>query len=59
VKAHTALIHEIRGWLNEYGIILLKGVVGLCQVSLSTLEQEQAKLTELSQGVVWQLHEEG
>jgi transposase len=48
VNAHTAFIHEIRGWLDEYGIILPKGVVGLCQVSLSTLEREQAKLTELS-----------
>jgi hypothetical protein len=31
--------------------------VGFCQVLLGTLEQ--AKLTELSREVFWQLHEEG
>jgi transposase len=58
VKARTALINEIRGLLSEYGIILPKGVVKFRQALLSTLEQEQAKLTELSREVFWQLHEE-
>jgi transposase len=58
VNARTALINEIRGWLSEYGIILPKGVVKFRQVLLSTLAQEQAKLTELSREMFWPLHEE-
>jgi transposase len=58
VKARTALINEIRGLLMEYGIILPKGVAKFRQVLLSTLEQEQAKLTELSREVFRQLYEE-
>ena len=58
VKARTALINEIRGLLSEYGIILPKGVAKFRQMLLSTLAQEQAKLTELSREVFWQLHEE-
>ena len=50
VKARTALINEIRGLLSEYGIILPKGVVKFRQALLSTLGQEQAKLTELATG---------
>jgi transposase len=58
MKARTALINEMRGLLNEYGIILPKGVVKFRQVLLGTLEQEQAKLTELSREVFQQLYEE-
>ncbi len=58
VKARTALIHESRGWLSEYGIILPKGVVKFRQGLLSTLEHEPAKRTGLSRDVFWQLHEE-
>ncbi len=58
VKARTAFINEIRGLLGEYGIILPKGVVKFRQMLLGTLEQEQAKLTELGREVFWQLHEE-
>jgi transposase len=58
VKARTALIHEMRGLLGEYGIVLPKGIAQFRQALLSTLEQEQAKLTELSRNVFRQLHEE-
>jgi transposase len=58
VNARTALINEIRGLLSEDGISLPKGVAKFRQVLLSTLEQEQAKLTELSREVFRQLHEE-
>jgi len=58
VKARTALIHEMRGLLGEYGIVLPKGIAQFRQALLSTLTQEQAKLTELSRNVFRQLHEE-
>ena len=58
VKARTALINEMRGLLGEYGIILPKGVVKFRQMLLSTLEKEQAKLTELSREVFGHLYEE-
>jgi len=59
VNARTALINEMRGWRGEYGIILPKGVTKFRQMLLSTLEQEQAKLTELSREVFGQRYEEG
>src|SRR6266850_4918704 len=58
VKARTALINEIRGLLGEYGIVLPKGITQFRHALLSTLEQEQAKLTKLSRHVFRQLHEE-
>jgi len=48
----------MRGLLSEYGIVLPKGVVKSRQALLGTLEQEQAKLTELSREVFYQLQEE-
>jgi transposase len=58
VRARTALLNEMRGLLSEYGIVLPKGVVKFRQALPGTLEQEQAKLTELSREVFWQLQEE-
>jgi transposase len=58
VKARTALINEMRGLLNEYGIVLPQGVTKFRQGLLATLEQEQAQLTELSREVFQQLYEE-
>jgi transposase len=58
VNARTALVHEMRGWLGEYGIVLPKGIAPFRQALLSPLEHEQAKLTELSRNVFRQLHEE-
>jgi transposase len=57
VNARTALINEMRGLLGEYGIILPKGVTKFRQMLLSTLEKEQAKLTELRREVFGQLYE--
>jgi transposase len=59
VRARTALINEMRGWLSEYGIALPQGAVKFRQALPGTLEHEQAKLTELSREVCWQLQEEG
>ena len=58
VKARTALINEMRGLLGEYGIVFPKGIAQFRQALLSTLAQEQAKLTELGRNVFRQLHEE-
>jgi transposase len=58
VKTRTAFMNEIRGLLGEYGIVLPKGVVKFRQALLGTLAQEQAKLTELSRAVFWQLQAE-
>jgi transposase len=58
VKARTALINEMRGLLGEYGIVLPKGIAQFRQALLSTLAQEQAKLTELGRNVFRHLHEE-
>jgi len=56
--ARTALINEMRGLLGEYGIVLPKGIAQFRQALLNTLEQEQAKLTELSRNLFRRLHEE-
>jgi transposase len=58
VKARTALVNEMRGLLGEYGIVVPKGIAQFRQALLGTLEQEQAKLTELSRHMFRQLHEE-
>jgi transposase len=58
VNARTALIHEMRGLLSEYGIVLPQGVTKFRQGLLPKLEQEQAKLTTLGRGIFQQLYEE-
>jgi transposase len=58
VKARTALINEIRGWLSEYGIILPQGVTKFRQGLLPMLEKEQAKLTTLGREIFRQLYAE-
>jgi transposase len=57
VKARTALLNEMRGLLSEYGIVLPQGVTKFRRGLLTTLEQEQAKLTELRRAVFQQLYE--
>jgi transposase len=58
IKARTALVNEIRGLMSEYGIILPQGITKFRALVVSKLEDEQAKLTELSTEVFWQLYDE-
>jgi transposase len=58
VKARTALVNEIRGFLGEYGIILPQSVTKFRHTFLATLEAEHAKLTPLSTELFTQLYEE-
>jgi hypothetical protein len=57
VNTRTALIHEVRGCLGEYGISLPQDIAQSRHAWLSTLPHEQAKLTALSRNVFRQLHE--
>jgi transposase len=58
IKARTALVHEIRGLLSEYGIVLPQGMT-TCRTSVvRQLEDTQAQLTPLSPEVCWHLSEE-
>jgi transposase len=58
IKAHTALVNEIRGLLNEYGIVLPQGLTKCRALILDKLQEEQAKLTTLSAELFWQLYDE-
>ena len=58
IKARTALVHEIRGLMSEYGIILPQSMTKFRALVVRTLEDEQAKLTELSTEIFWQLYDE-
>ena len=58
MKARTALVNEIRGLLNEYGIILPQGVTKFRASVVSKLEDEQAKLTVMSSEMFRQLYDE-
>jgi transposase len=58
IEARTALVNEIRGLLNEYGIVLPQGITKFRTLVVSKLQNEQAKLTALSTEVFWQLYDE-
>jgi transposase len=58
IKARTALVNEIRGLLNEYGIILPQGITKFRRLIVQTLEAGQAQLTPCSRELFWQLYEE-
>jgi transposase len=58
IKARTALVNEIRGLLNEYGIILPQGITKFRKLIVQTLEAGQAQLTPCSRELFWQLYEE-
>jgi transposase len=57
IKARTALVNEIRGLLNEYGMVLPQSITKFRPLMVSKLQNEQAKLTALSTEVFWQLYE--
>ena len=58
VKARTALVNEIRGLLNEYGIVLPQSSAKFRASIVDKLKEEQAKLTPLSTEMFWHLYEE-
>jgi transposase len=58
INARTALVHEIRGLLNEYGIVLPHSLAKCRALIVDKLEADQAKLTALSTEVFWHLYDE-
>ena len=58
IGARTALINEVHGLLQEYGIMLPKGVAKFRQAVVAKLEAEKDKLTPLSQEMFEKLVEE-
>jgi transposase len=58
IKARTALVNEIRGLLNEYGMVLPQSITKFRALIVDKLETDQAKLTALSTEVFWQLYDE-
>src|SRR5207249_5690514 len=58
IGARTALVNEVHGLLNEYGIVVPKGVAKFRQTVVDKLESEKAKLTPLSQEMFGKLVDE-
>jgi transposase len=58
VKARTALVNEIRGLLNEYGIVLPQGITKFRRLIVQRLEADEAQLTPCSRELFRQLYEE-
>ena len=58
ITARTALVNEIRGLLNEYGIVLPQSLAKFRALIVDKLEADQAKLTALSTEVFWHLYDE-
>src|SRR5215467_2994492 len=58
IGERAALVHEVHGLMQEYGIVLPKGVGKFRQAVVGKLEAEKDKLTPLSQELFWQLVEE-
>jgi transposase len=58
ITAHTALVHEIRGLLNEDGIVLPHSMAKIRALIVDRMEADQAKLTALSTEVFWHLYDE-
>src|SRR4029453_18765825 len=58
IGPRTGVVNEGHGLLNEYGIVVPKGVSKFRQTVVDKLESEKAKLTALSQEMFWKLVEE-
>jgi transposase len=58
IGARTALINEVHGLMQEYGIVMPKGVAKFRQAVVEKLEAEKDKLTPLSQEMFGKLVEE-
>ena len=55
LSARTALINEVHGLMQEYGIVLPTGVAKFRQAVVDKLESEKEKLTALSQEMLRKL----
>jgi transposase len=53
IGARTALVNEVHGLLNEYGIVIPKGVSKFRKTVVGKLESAKDKLTPLSQELFW------
>jgi transposase len=58
ITARTVLVNEIRGLLNEYGIVLPQSMAKFRALIVDKLETDQAKLTTLSTELFWHLYDE-
>jgi transposase len=58
IKARTALVNEMRGLLQESGIVLPQGMTKFRTSVVRKLQEGQCKLTALSTEMFWQLHDE-
>src|SRR5882724_10300635 len=58
IGERTALVHEVHGLMQEYGIVMPKGVAKFRQAVVGKLESEKDKLTSLSQEMFWKLIDE-
>jgi len=55
INARTALVNEIRGLLNESGMVLPQSIAKFRALIVDKLAEEQAKLITLSTEVFWHL----
>src|SRR5262245_7554043 len=58
ITARTALVHEIRGLLNESGIVLPHSMATFRAWIVAQLEADPAKRTALSTAVFWHRYDE-
>ena len=58
IGARTALINAVHGWMQEYGIVMPKGVAKFRQAVMKKLEAEKDKRTALSQELFGKLGQE-
>ena len=58
IGERTALVNEVHGLMNEYGMVIPKGVPKFRQAVVDKLESEKDKLTTLGQELFWKLLEE-
>jgi transposase len=58
IGERTALVNAVHGLMQEYGIVMPKGVAQFRQAVVGKLEAEKDKRTPLSQEMFWQLVEE-
>src|SRR3989442_14600561 len=58
IGERTALVNEVHGLMQEYGIVMPKGVAKFRQAVVGTLEAEKDKRTPLSQEMFWKLVDE-
>lgn len=57
IKQRTAQANQIRSFLNEYGVIIPKGISKLNQL-LKILEENKAKLTNIAVELITQFYEQ-